>query len=266
VFHCPADSCLILDLTSKDGIMKFRSLAPVRRQRLHETIASHLEELILTGEFKPDEPLPTENEMAAQLQVSRTVVRDAIRVLATKGLVDIRHGVGTFVTKSGRERLAEALALSLRRGDYTPLELYSVRYGLELVVVDEAIRKVTPEQIREMREALARYHRQLKEPGAPRVPDEHMVFHQLMVRSTGNRVLIDLLDPITVFRIPEDAGMDSMWDKVPDYDTYLQGHAAIVDAIEARDLDAARTAMRDHLQVLKERAERATNELTGSLS
>ena len=244
--------------------MKARALKPVRRQRLHETIAAHLEEMILAGEFKPQEPLPTENEMATQLQVSRTVVRDAIRVLATKGLVEIRHGVGTFVTRSGRERLAEALALSLRRGDYTPLELYSVRCGLELVVVEEAIRKATPEQISEMREILARYREQLKEPNRPRVPDEHMTFHQFMARCTGNRVLIDLLDPITVFRIPENAGLEFMRDRIPAIEIYLRGHETIVDAIEARDLDAARAAMLDHLKVLKERAERATDELAGS--
>ena len=66
-------------------------LEPVQRQRLHETIASRLEEMILNGEFQPGESLPTENEMASQLEVSRTVVRDAIRVLATKGLVEIRR-------------------------------------------------------------------------------------------------------------------------------------------------------------------------------
>lgn len=236
-----------------------RSLKPIRRQRLHETIAARLEDMILAGDYRPGEALPTENEMAAQLEVSRTVVRDAIRVLATKGLVEIRHGVGTFITSSGRERLAEALALSLRRGDYTPAELYTVRCGLELTVVEEAIKMVTPAQIGTMREILARYHAQLRDPDRPRLPDEHMAFHQTMVRATNNRVLIDLLDPITVFRIPEHAGTAHM--ELPDNDAYIRAHEKIIDAIEARDVGAARAAMLDHLSVLQERARRATEEL-----
>ena len=112
------------------------SLTPIPRQRLHEAVEARLEEMILDGELQPGDSLPSELEMAAQMEVSRTVVRDAIRALTTKGLVEIRHGVGTFVTDSGRERLAEALALSLRRGDYSPWELYQVRRGLELVVVE----------------------------------------------------------------------------------------------------------------------------------
>jgi len=239
--------------------MVSRSLEPVQRQRLHETIATRLEEMILAGEFQPGEALPTENEMAVQLEVSRTVVRDATRVLATKGLVEIRHGVGTFVTDSGREQLAEALALSLRRGDYTPAELYTIRRGLELIVVEEAIKRATPEQIGEMRRILARYRDQLKHPDTVHDRDEHMRFHQLMVRSTGNRVLTDLLDPITVFRIPENAGIANM--DLPDHDIYLRQHEAIVDAIELGDLDAARAAMLEHLDVLEERAQHATEEL-----
>lgn len=244
--------------------MAHRSLQPVQRQRLHETIASRLEEMILEGEFRPGEALPTENEMATQFQVSRTVVRDAIRVLDTKGLVEIRHGVGTFVTSSGRERLAEALELSLRRGDYTPWEIYVIRRGLEMTVVEEAIKKATPEQIREMRELLARYRERLKQRRTihDRDPDEHKHFHQLMVRSTGNRVLMDLLDPITVFHIPQHLGyVNAPSISEEEEEAYIRGHETIVDAIEARDLEAAREAMQEHLNVLAERARRAAAEL-----
>ncbi len=236
------------------------SLTPIPRQRLHEAVEARLEEMILDGELQPGDSLPSELEMAAQMEVSRTVVRDAIRALTTKGLVEIRHGVGTFVTHSGRERLAEALALSLRRGDYTPWELYVVRRGLELTVAELAVEKATDEQIAEMRVLLNRHYDRLKSGYAPSGVDEHTQFHQLMVRSTGNRVLMDLLDPITVFRVPE--SQDPTRSKLSEtfIEEYICGHEAIISAIEHRDLEAARSAMLEHLEVVRERAQRATEE------
>jgi len=235
---------------------------PVKRQRLHEAIAEHLEEMVLRGQFRPGEPLPTESDLATQLAVSRAVVRDAVRVLATKGLVHVRHGVGAFVTDSGRARLAEALGISLRRGDYTPWELYIIRRGLELTVVEEAIERATAEQIAEMRRVMADYRvHYFEDP--QRGFDEHVRFHQLMARSTGNRILVDLLDPITVFRIPEHLGTAGLprTDTPELHEDYCCRHERIVDAIEKRDLAEARVAMLEHIADLEGRARRATEEL-----
>ena len=234
------------------------SLKPVARRRLHEAVEIRLEEMIVAGEFQPGDSLPSENEMALQLEVSRAVVRDAIRALNAKGLVEIRHGVGIFVTHSGRERLAEALELSLRRGDYTPWELFVVRRGLELAVVELAVERATGAQIAEMRASLDCYRDQLISGSASARLDEHTRLHQLMVRSAGNRVLMDLLDPITLFRVPENTGSS---DGQFDMEAYICGHEAIIDAIERRDLEAARSAMLQHLAVVRDRALRATDEL-----
>jgi DNA-binding FadR family transcriptional regulator len=238
------------------------SLKPIRPPRLHEAVEAYLEEMILSRQYQPGDSLPSEHEMAAQLEVSRTVVRDAIRALTTKGLVGIRHGVGTFVTDSGREKLAEALALSLRRGDYSPWELYQVRRGLEMVVVELAVETATEEQIAEMRMALNRHHEQQMGRHVPDGVDEHIRFHQLMVRSTGNRVLMDLLDPITVFRVPESQHLPYASSTAAFLEEYFRVHEAIVDAVERRDLEAARLAMLKHLEVVGERAQRATEEQT----
>jgi GntR family transcriptional repressor for pyruvate dehydrogenase complex len=239
-------------------------LMPVKRQSLHEAVEARLEELILTGEFQAGESLPSEHEMATRLQVSRTVVRAAIRALATKGLLEIRHGVGTFVTDNGRERLAEALALSVRRGDYTPWELFIVRRGLELAVIELAVERATPEQIGQMRDLLDSHQEQLKSGSPSEDRDEHILFHQLMVHSTGNRVLMDLLDPITVFRVPQTQDSTDIELTDAHIEAYINEHKAIVDAIERRDLEAAKVAMLQHLDVVKERAQKTTAQMATS--
>ena len=235
------------------------TLGPVKRQRLHEAIADRLEQLILDGVLQPGAALPSEVELTHELHVSRVVVRDAIRVLATKGLVEIRHGVGTSVTSSSRARLAEAISLSLRRHDYTPWELFVMRRGLELVVVEEAIAHATPEQIAHMREVLAN-GRRLDATDTTAAFREHTHFHQLMASAADNRVLVDMLDPITVFAIPEDSSEPETLAviRAADHESYWTGHDRIVDAIERHDLDAARAAMCEHLVDLERRASRAT--------
>jgi len=237
-------------------------LGPVNRQRLHEAIANRLEQMILDGTLQPGAALPSEVELTNDLHVSRVVVRDAIRVLATKGLVEIRHGVGTSVTSSSRARLAEAISLSLRRHDYTPWEVFVMRRGLELVVVEEAIAHATPEQIAHMREVLANCRR-LDATDSTAALREHIYFHQLMASATDNRVLADMLDPITVFAIPEDNSDPETLAviRTADHESYWSGHDRIVDAIERRDLAAARAAMSEHLVDLERRASRATKRI-----
>ena len=72
------------------------------RNSLHEELANRLEELIVSAHWEVGQTLPSEREMAEQFSLSRSVVRDAMRILAAKGLVDIRHGVGAVVTQDGR--------------------------------------------------------------------------------------------------------------------------------------------------------------------
>ena len=238
------------------------TLGPVKRQRLHEAIADRLEQLILDGVLQPGAALPSEVELTHELHVSRVVVRDAIRVLATKGLVEIRHGVGTSVTSSSRARLAEAISLSLRRHDYTPWELFVMRRGLEGIVVEEAIAHVTPEQIAHMREVLANCRR-LDGTDTTNAAREHIRFHQLMAAATDNRILVDMLDPITVFAIPEDSSDPEARAVISaaERECHWSGHDRIVDAIERCDLDAARSAMSEHLADLERRASRATKRI-----
>ncbi len=91
----------------------------LNRNSLHEELANRLEELIVSAHWEVGQTLPSEREVAEQFGLSRSVVRDAMRILAAKGLVDIKHGVGAVVTQDGRLAFVELLDLLLRRGNYT---------------------------------------------------------------------------------------------------------------------------------------------------
>lgn len=94
---------------------KTLSSKPIRKQTLAEQMAAAIQELILSGELESGATLPIEPELAEQFGVSRAVVRDATRILMAQGLVDVRQGVGVFVTPTQNEAFGEALLLALRR-------------------------------------------------------------------------------------------------------------------------------------------------------
>ena len=108
---------------------------PVRRRTLAEQVAETIKELILSGELKAGEPLPTEPELSEQFGVSRAVVRDATRMLMGWGLVDVRHGSGMYVTVSQTEAFGEALLIALRRAWATAWDVEQ----FQQVVVPEVV-------------------------------------------------------------------------------------------------------------------------------
>src|SRR5438270_10942104 len=89
---------------------------PIQSVRVFEQVAEQIEKRILVGELRSGDRLPTEREMAEQFHVSRTAVREAMKILAQKGLVDMRPGRGTIVIDGAHEALQGSLGLVMRLG------------------------------------------------------------------------------------------------------------------------------------------------------
>jgi len=109
---------MLVEHGSKKSFMSQKQLfpRPVIKQTLADQVANSLRESILEGEWQPGEALPTEPELSNLFGVSRTVVRDATRMLIALGLVEAHHGKGVFVTESQTAAFGEAMLLALRRG------------------------------------------------------------------------------------------------------------------------------------------------------
>jgi GntR family transcriptional repressor for pyruvate dehydrogenase complex len=99
------------------------SAKPLRRQTLADRLAEDIANRILSGTLQPGDSLPAGPELAQQYGVSRAVVRDATNLLAARGLVDVRHGSGVYVTSSQHDAFGDALLLSLRRANATAWDL-----------------------------------------------------------------------------------------------------------------------------------------------
>ncbi len=129
----------------------------LQRRTMAEELADNLTEDILAGRFKAGEPIPTEPELADLFGVSRSVVRDATRVLATRGLVDVQHGRGAFVTTSPMAAFSDSLRLALRRERATAWDVEEFSRIVWPEVLAMAARNATEDDLVRIRVAAERY-------------------------------------------------------------------------------------------------------------
>ena len=215
-----------------------------RREKLADQVTLLLEDRILDGKLAPGERLPVELELAADLRVSRTVVRDAVRSLAARGLLDVRQGSGTVVTSPSPNGYAEALALLLLRSESTVGHLWAARQTLETMLALAAMRCAAPDW-EPVEKALGDYARALDRSRWGEAEDAHNRFHLGLLTALQNPVIDTLLGPMQQVilmsaRAPWLAAEPSNW--AEDFEL----HQPVLDAAIAGDESAFLRAMDAH--------------------
>ena len=218
----------------------------LKRNSLHGELASRLEELIVSAHWGVGQTLPSERDMAEQFGLSRSVVRDAMRILAAKGLVNIRQGVGAVVTQDGRLAFVELLDLLLRRGNYTHQQLLHAREFLEASAAAATALNATVADRRRIEDSLERYKEAIVTRQHPdQVDIVHAEFHTSLVQATGNPVLMDLISPMVEISTEVTRPLIGHRDQ---WDDYLY-HQAIHDAIARGDAEGSRLAVHRHMEL-----------------
>ena len=231
---------------------------PRRRARTlgHELVES-LGDRIRDGRLLPGDKLPTEAAFMGEFGVSRTVVREAISKLQASGLVETRHGVGTFVVGLGDSaafRIAPEQLATLR----DVVAMLELRIGVETEAAGLAAQRRTAQNLVVMRDAIEAFA-QAVEAGRDAVNADFR-FHQEIARATQNAHFANLLATFGAPSIPR-ARLDPSRPADEERQAYLRRvnaeHGSILDAIENQDVEAARAAMRTHLANSRERRRRA---------
>jgi DNA-binding FadR family transcriptional regulator len=187
------------------------------RRRLPEALADTLQQEILSRELTVGDRLPTEVELAQRFDVSRTVVREAARLLVQRGLVTVKPGRGMTVAEFDGRFIAEQYALLLRLSDGTFEQLLELRLVLEVEMSALAAQRRTPDQLRAMRETnelLARSTGSRLEFLAA-----DLAFHELMAHASANPFFLLLTGPINGFL----------------RDAYSRGHGYPSEALQTVD-------------------------------
>lgn len=225
---------------------------------LTDKAIEQIRELIRTGELPPGSKLPPEQDLAAQLGLSRNLAREAVKALSLARILEVRRGDGTYVTSLQPSLLLESLggAVELLQGDASALlDLMEVRKLLEPVATALAATRISDAGLAEVERHLAAMR--AAQDDVERLNRHDAAFHRAVVSATGNESLLTILESVSgrtlrarVWRGQVDAGAS---------DRTLAEHEAIFGALAARDPALSQAAallhvtsterwLRDHLE------------------
>jgi len=234
------------------------AVPPVRRPRgLVVEIVQTLGDDIQEGRLRSGDKLPTESALVTRFDVSRTVVREAISRLQASGLVETRHGIGTFVKDP-----ATSANFRIAPEDFATvadvISLLELRISLETEAAGLAAQRRSDAHVQAMADALAAFEAAMDQSGDA-VPSDFQ-FHVEVARATGNRHFADLMTYLGTMIIPRTRLNTA--ERAPEGRlAYLRRvhaeHESIFQAIANQDADTARAAMRTHLSNSRERLRRS---------
>ena len=218
----------------------------VRRNKVYEEVARQIERLILK-KLQPGDKLPSERELAETLGVSRSSIRDAIRSLELMGMVEPRQGAGTIVREISSDSLVNPLANAIRRKDELIGELLDFRLMLEPPLAARAATRVSADEIAEMEEILQRQSDKHSRGEAAVAEDSE--FHYAIALASGNSVVLKVLD--ILMDLLRDTRERSLQVEGR-LQRSLAGHRRILAALKRHDAEAAKAAMRRHIEDVEE--------------
>ena len=212
-------------------------LEPLNRQPVASTITNLLTRSLLSKQLKPGDKLPTESELAHTLKVGRNSVREAIKMLSSLGAIEIRRGVGTFISTSMNASVLHPLIMSLVYRLGTSMELWELRVLVEAGVVELAIQKASPEDLLAIKQANERIRHALASNPLDigLVRDLDLAFHRCLLHATQNPLLAELGEAIYLLffgSIEKSIAGDPA--------SAYQNHQLIIDAIKNKRSDEAR--------------------------
>lgn len=213
-----------------------------RTPNLYEIVSDRLFAAIRDAHLPPGAKIPTERELAEQFGVSRTVIREAVRHLGAKGVLDTKSGPRVTVAHIGPGGIGESIVLYLsQRGPLDPEEIHEVRRSLELQTVALAAKRASVEQLRVIHNECERLTHAVDVEEAA---EADVAFHRSIAEATNNELFLGLVDSVAdVMLTIRRATLRNMERR----ETTLCQHRVILEAMEARNPEAAVGAMSDHL-------------------
>jgi len=230
---------------------------PIKRETLADQVAADITGRILGGELAIDTALPTEPQLADQYSVSRSVIRDATRLLLARGLVEVRQGKGVYVTASQKRPFADALLLALRRDGATAWDVDEFDDCLMVLAVSLAAANATDEEIDEIERRSTAFLEVVEaandakdeaafERIARRAEETHDSFSEALTAATHNKVLEHVAVPLRALRRLREWDLSQVANEqgLPDpQDVDRRFNAAIVKCLRERDPAAVPRAL-----------------------
>lgn len=221
---------------------------PVSTDTVVQAIIQNITHSLTTGELMPGDRLPPEPELAKQLQVSRTALREALKMLGGLGVLQAKRRGGTFVATSVSEPMLNPLIFGLIIEKGSKEELLELRILMEVDALELVIKKATDEDIARLEENLIEFEKNIDTGDYDALNNKDIEFHSLILETTRNPSFIRIGK--TVMQLFEKPMAEAI--KAVGAESVLSSHRNLLDAIKQRDLPKATELVTRSFQVTKE--------------
>ena len=222
-------------------------LEPIKQDTVTEIVAQRLMRLLSEGVLRPGDKLPPERDLAKQLHVGRTTVREALKLLTLSGILEAKRGDGTYVRRDFGDFLTQNIRWPLLLSNREVNMIVEVREGLEVMAVRLAALRAKPEDMGEI--AVFREMIHIEGRNIELETDLDMQFHIAIAKAAHNELLLQLILSLNGMVRQYIALASEMTDRL---ESTITEHEAIYQAITSRDPDAAGRAIISHLLSSKE--------------
>ena len=229
------------------------SLSPVRVPNLQEIVIERVKQYIISAGLRAGDRLPPEEELAQQLGISRTAVREALRAMEALGIVTARQGSGRYVREFTFDPILDNLAYSMLYDFHTFEELLQVREKLEAGFLSEVIAHLTPDTVQSLRQIVERMKQKARQGASTdALLEEDVAFHRTLYQNVNNSLLLKLLE--IFWRVQRDLRPrfpDEM-NSPEERERFVRRHEALVDALEQGDVELARERLHKHFEGVRQ--------------
>lgn len=231
-------------------------LKPIQKSSVAEKVIHQIKLLIESGRFPPGSRLPTERELADMIEVSRPSIREALKALSLLGVVENRHGSGTYITEDTSKFPSEAFDILFLINKTTIFEIFEARKGMEGWVISLAARRRTKDDLVAMKNALDAMKASIQ--NIENYTKHERAFHMAVVDAAKNNVVSILMDRLYLLLEETKAQFyvldDDLDARLEDYERHRQ----IYHCIEEKDEQGASVSVLYDLMVF-ERKLKAVN-------
>jgi GntR family transcriptional repressor for pyruvate dehydrogenase complex len=220
--------------------MKFQE---IKAERLYIKVAKQLSQLVRTGALQAGHRLPSERDLAEKLNVSRPTIREAMIALEMSGIVEIRTGSGIFVTD-------KKPLLTISDKGIGPFEIYDFRLIIEPEACARAVKNITDEQIAELKITLLEMKNSANISGE--ADDFDFRFHNIIAEATQNVAISTVIN--WIWEVRHNSAISNSFAqklRLEGLAPSIQEHSKIITALESRDEDKARAAMKEHIETAR---------------
>lgn len=219
-------------------------MRPIRKTRLSETVIDVIKGMIAEENFAPGDKFYSENELTKRLQISRSSVREAIRILEVTGQVWVKQGKGIFIADANEKKF-EPFISWLKSNEGSIIDHFEVRLIIEPKTAAFAAEKANSRDILKMEEALAQFAFYAENRNTMEIIKRDRDFHRLLAGATKNATLHSLMKSMTTSL---SNGWISSLHTPGRIEKTIREHKTILDAVTNRDKEGAELAMTAHLE------------------